>query len=91
MQWLQDFAEWLLDLLLFVPRWLWSQVLDALATFVESVPVPEAVSAWMTNAGSIPSTIVWFLTILEFKYGVSVIIAALVLRWQLRRIPFLGR
>lgn len=90
MQWLHDFSQWLLDVLLFIPRWLWSQVLDAFATFIENLPVPEMVNMWVTHAGSIPSTIVWFLTILEFKFGVTVVVSALVLRWLLRRIPFFG-
>lgn len=90
MQWLKDFAEWLLDALLFVPRWVWNELLDALAALVEAIPAPDAVASWTANAGSLPANVVWFLELLQFRAGLAMVISALVARWILRRIPLIG-
>lgn len=90
MDWLSDFAQWLLDTLLYVPRWVWNELLIALASVITAIPVPSFVLTWSANASSLPSSVIWFLSLLEFKAGLAMVASAYVLRWLLRRIPLVG-
>lgn len=90
MEWLQDFAQWLLDTLLYVPRWVWDQLLTALGAVIAAIPVPDFVLVWTSNAGSLPSSIIWFLTMFEFKSGLTMVASAYITRWMIRRIPVVG-
>lgn len=90
MQWLTDFAQWLLDALLWIPRWLWSEVLQALSALINSIPVPDSLGVWTSSIGSLPANVIWFLDLLQFRAGLAMVISALIARWVLRRIPLIG-
>ena len=94
MDYLIDFLSqilvWLKDLLLWIPRKLAELVLDALAALIEAIPVP----AWLSNAGTylagIDPTIAFFLQGFRFAEGLTIIFAAYILRFLIRRIPLIG-
>lgn len=94
LDWLWDaivaFAQWLLDVLLWVPLKLWEIFLDVFATIIEAIPVPE----FVTNAGlyvsAVPSSVLFFLSIVRLDYGLSVVIGAAIIRFVIRRLPVIG-
>ena len=90
LDWLSDFSEWLGDKLLWVPRKLTELVLDGLALLIEAIPVPT----WLANAGNylagIDPTIAFFLQGFRFAEGLTIIFAAYILRFLIRRIPLIG-
>lgn len=87
---LQEFLTWVYDLVLWVPKKLFSLIMDALASFFESIPVP----GFITNAGSffqgIPDSFLYFINMFAVGEGIAMVIAAYILRFILRRIPFIG-
>ena len=87
---LSDFATWLLDLLLWVPRKLWAELLEGLATLVEGLPVPGFIATAQSAFDGIPSSVVFFLDKFAFAEGVAMVLSAYVLRFVLRRIPLIG-
>lgn len=89
-EWLQQFLSWLLGKLLWLPKWILSKILDALAALVNAIPVPEAFTQFANSIGSLSGSVVWFLDLLQFKFGVAVISSALLARFLLRRIPGIG-
>lgn len=84
------FAEWLLEVLLWIPRKLWELFLDALASFFEWLPVPE----FFANAGiyldAIPGPVLYFASLLALPYGLTVVLGASVIRFVIRRLPVVG-
>lgn len=88
--WLQAFLQWLLDILLWVPIKLWELFLNVLATLLELVPVPDFISNAGVYLGGIPPGVAYFLGIVRFDYGLSVILAASILRFLIRRLPVVG-
>jgi len=94
MDYLIDFLSqilvWLKDLLLWVPRKLSSLILDGLASLIESIPVPD----WLANASGflagISPEIAYFLAAFEFEFGLTVVLAAYIIRFLIRRIPVVG-
>lgn len=82
--------EWVLDLLDWIPKTIFAEIMDALASALEAIPAPS----FVTNAGSyfsaLPPSIVYFLDFFAVAEGLSMIIAALIIRFVLRRIPFIG-
>jgi hypothetical protein len=89
-QWLDDFADWLKEVLLWIPRKLWELVLDGLATLIEAIPVPT----FMENLGDLfaglSPAIGYFVQPLEVETGISFIIIASIIRFAIRRIPVVG-
>lgn len=87
---MSELLQKLLDILLYVPRKILELLLDALAALLEQIPVPD----WLQNIpdgfAALGSTIWYFLDAAQISYGFSVITGAFVLRFIIRRLPFIG-
>lgn len=87
---INDFAEWLLDVILWVPKKVFELLLDALAAIIEAIPVPD----WLSGAGglfsSIPASVMYFAEPMHLGTGVGIITSAYVIRFFIRRIPVIG-
>lgn len=85
-----SFKDWLRDLLLWVPQKIWELILDGLAAVIEAIPVPT----WLENIGdvfdAIPDGVIYFAQALQLPAGLSMILAAYVLRFLIRRLPIVG-
>jgi hypothetical protein len=94
MQWLSDklqqIIDFLRDFLLYIPKWLWQHVLEAIQGAIAAIPVPDAFTQFTGSLASIPSGVVWFLTIMQFQFGVSVIVGAMAARFLMKFIPTLS-
>lgn len=85
-----DLMEFFKGALLWVPRWIWQQVLGVLGALVQAIPAPAAFASFASTVGSVGGSVLWFLGLIEFKFGVTVVLGALASRWLLRRIPLIG-
>jgi len=94
MEWLGDLlrkiADTVIEYLLYVPKWLWQSILEALQSLISAIPVPEAFSQFTSNLGGIPSGVVWFLDIMQFQFGLTIIIGAMAARFLMKFIPTLS-
>lgn len=87
---LDEFAQWLKDTLLWIPRKLWAEMLEALSGLIDAIPVPDFINTASGYMHGIPSGILWTLNMFAVPEGMLMIGAALVLRFVLRRIPLIG-
>lgn len=89
-KWFSDALDWLYDVLIYVPKKIFELLLDGLLYVLNAIPVPD----FMNNLGNaftqIPSGVLYFLEIFEVGYGITIIITATLLRFLIRRIPFIG-
>jgi hypothetical protein len=81
--WFVDFAEW-------VGKWIWQEVIGALATLLTAIPVPSWLSGMPDLIGSTPSGVAWLLGAFELPSGLAIIVSAYTLRFLLRRLPIIG-
>lgn len=81
---------WLKDLLLWIPRKLTELVLDGLAALIELIPVPSFLSDAPTFLGGIDTQIAYFLEGFAIAEGLTIVFAAYILRFLIRRIPLVG-
>ncbi|MCY1290477.1 hypothetical protein D9M70_396240 [compost metagenome] len=88
--WLDNFAEWILELLQWIPKKIYSVVMEGIAAFFNAIPVPDFVSQAAGAFGGIPSTVMYFASMFELNFGLAVVLSALVARFILRRIPLIG-
>jgi hypothetical protein len=86
----EDFAIWLKDTLLWIPRKLWAEMLEALSGILDAIPVPDFMTDASGYMSGIPSGVLWTLDLFAVKEGAAMIVAALVLRFVVRRIPIIG-
>lgn len=87
---LSDFAEWLKDLLLWLPLKVWEMLLDGLATVLESIPVPDFVSTASGAFSSIPGNVLFFANFFALGEGIAMVLSAYAVRFLIRRIPLIG-
>lgn len=85
-----EILEFLKDLLLWVPRKLWAELLEALQALIHSLPVPDFVADASGYFSAISGNILFFAQKLAVGEGITMILGALVLRFILRRIPLIG-
>lgn len=89
-QWIVEFTDWLLEILLWLPRELFALFMDALASLVESIPVPDFVNQAAGAFGSIPSNVLFFAHYFAVSEGIAFVLAAYLIRFIIRRIPMIG-
>jgi hypothetical protein len=79
---------WLSDEIQAILLRIWDSIMGALASLVEAITPPD----FLLNIQSfeLPASIAWAAEPLNLEYGVSVIVAAYIARFTLRRIPFIG-
>jgi hypothetical protein len=87
---LSDFAGWLKDVLLWVPRKLWSELLDGLAALLTAIPTPDFVIQAQAAMGGIPSNVVFFASKFAVPESIAMALAAYAIRFLIRRIPLIG-
>lgn len=87
---LSRFAEWLKDLLLWIPRKVFELLMDGFASLLESLPVPEFMTQASTAFSGISGNVLFFASKFAIAEGLTIYLGALVLRFIIRRIPFFG-
>ncbi|PID50323.1 MAG: hypothetical protein CR991_02100 [Proteobacteria bacterium] len=78
-EWASDFIIWLLD-----------KLLSAGVSILESIPAPD----WMANinnySNAIPPEVIFWVAPLNFPEGLAIIMSAYLLKFLIKRIPFIG-
>lgn len=87
---LSKFGQWLLDALLWIPRKLWAELLDVFAKIIEAMPVPDFVAHAQNLFNGIPGSVIYFANFFAIGEGLTMVLGAYLLRFILRRIPFIG-
>ena len=87
---MSDLMGFLKDLLLWVPLKLWELLLDGLAALLEALPVPGFVQQADSAFSAISGNVLFFAQKFAVGEGISMILAAYVLRFIIRRLPVVG-
>lgn len=84
------FLNWLLELVGWAPKKLFADFLDQMASFIEQVVPPEymndaanLLAQWGPAAG-------YFFDLIEFNWGIQLVISAIMARYAWAKIPFIG-
>lgn len=81
--WLVEFVVWL------IVKW-FTLIFDALIAVLNAIPVPTWLTSLATNIGGLDSGVLYFLQPLQLGTGLTWIFSAYLLRFLIRRIPFIG-
>jgi hypothetical protein len=87
---LNQFTQWLYDILLYIPKKVWQWLLEGLANLLNSIPLPGFVADIPAIFSAIPAEMTWFLEPFNFGPGLLMIGAAYTLRFLIRRLPVIG-
>lgn len=88
--WLENFLLWWIDILLWFPRELFKLLVQALANLVNSIPVPLFIQNLGPDLVNVFAQISWFGELVMLPEGVTLVLAAYLLRFLIRRIPVIG-
>lgn len=88
--WLNEILNWFVKWAEWIPKKIYSAVMDGIASFINAIPVPSFMQDAAGAFAGIPSTVMFFASAFELGFGVKIVLAALVLRFILRRIPLIG-
>lgn len=86
---IQKFIDALIDILLWAPRMMFSWLVDAIENMMGWLPEIQVVDVENIFNG-LGGQMLYFLTMFEFSYGLTAVMTALIARFVLRRIPFIG-
>ena len=94
MDWLIKFfariVHWLHDYLLWLPLHICKLILQGIFAFMAWLPVPQFMTDAVGWVASIPPSVAYFLSSCHIGTGMTYILTAYILRFVLRRIPFIG-
>lgn len=85
---MEEFARWLLDALLWLPRQLFALLLDGLVAVIAAIPVPDWVH--YLDLGSAAAVMGWAFGVIRLKEGVAIVLGAYFIRFAIRRLPWFG-
>ncbi|MCY1287098.1 hypothetical protein D9M70_360840 [compost metagenome] len=88
--WLDELVKFFLEWAEWIPKKLYSVVMDGIAKFFNAIPVPDFVHQAAGAFQGIPSTVMYFASMFELNFGLKIVLVALVARFILRRIPLIG-
>ncbi|ONF42347.1 hypothetical protein BTO32_16275 [Marinobacter lutaoensis] len=86
---IQKLIDALIDIVLWVPRQLFGLLVDAVELMLIWIPEIHIVDVQGIFNG-LGGQLLYFLTVMEFDYGMTAMMTALIARFILRRIPFIG-
>lgn len=86
---IQKFLDALIDIILWAPRMMFSWLVDAIENMMGWLPEIQVVDVENIFNG-LGGQMLYFLTMFEFSYGLTAVMTALIARFVLRRIPFIG-
>ena len=87
---LETVLTWIKDFFVWLGNAIYSSLMDGLASALESIPQPDFVGHASSYFAQIPTGVVYFFSFFAIPEGFAMIITALVARFLLRRIPFIG-
>ena len=85
----QAVLDFWIDIVLFVPRIIFWAALEVLEIALDMLPAIEVVDPQTLTSG-FTGDMLYFLTIMEFQYGLTAVTSAFVARFLLRRLPVIG-
>ncbi len=88
--WIDNVLQWFKDWVEYALLHAWKLLCDGFASVIEAIPVPSFFATASSQLGGIPGTVVFWLSFIQADFGIPLVISAYVLRWVLRRIPFIG-
>lgn len=74
-----DFALWVVDL-----------VLDGALTLLEAIPAPDFFTNLQGYANAIDGSVLFWVAPLNISTGLGIIMSAYIIKFILKRIPFIG-
>ena len=87
---LSAFSTWILQILLWIPLKVMSLLLDGLATVIEAIPSLSFGTTWSSNVGTAFANAGYLADVFALQQGIIMMCTALLARFILRRIPFIG-
>jgi len=85
---MQELLDFLLELLLWIPRKIYQLLLEGMLALFNWIPVP----AWAEdlNLDWVPSGMAYFLEPFNVAWGLTCITSAYLIRFLIRRLPVVG-
>jgi hypothetical protein len=89
-KWFQDSLSWIVDFIKDFPLWLFQKFAEGIVAFFQAIPVPSFFASASSAFASVPSGVVFFAQAFQIGPGIAMILSAYILRFVIRRIPFIG-
>jgi hypothetical protein len=87
---LEDAFTWLLDLLIYIPKKAFEGMMGAFAGVIAAIPAPDFVTNLPALFAAIPEPMRWGFGVAQVGAGLTMVGSAYLLRFIIRRIPFIG-
>ena len=82
--------NWVLDLVLWIPRKIYSSWADDIASYVESISPPDSIQQFTYYVGQWVDQAGYWFDLLQVNWGLAAITTAIMFRWSKKFVPFFG-
>ena len=82
--------SWFVDEIKLIFVFLLDAVFQGALSLIEAIPAPDFLLNASSLSLSLPSQVLFFTTLFKLPQGVSLVVSAYILRFAVRRIPFIG-
>ncbi|MES1935450.1 hypothetical protein [Salinisphaera hydrothermalis] len=86
-QFVVGFFPYLAKLLEHLVLKLFGELADGIVALVSAIPVPDFVQNAGGLVSAVPASVWWFADVVQFKFGLAVVLSAYLLRFCLRALP----
>ncbi len=93
---INELGQWILSVVLYVPQAIWQMMTDSLASVIISIFAIctacnlSTLSLTLTGLGAAVPGMVWLLAKFKFASGLASTACAYLIRFTIRRLPFIG-
>jgi len=87
---INEVLKWLLDLVLWVPREIYAELMESVLGLLQELDTGEGVQLMSSSYGELDGFIRYVIAGLNLEYGLSILFGAYVIRFLIRRIPVIG-
>ena len=92
--WIKDafltFLTWLLELVGWAPKKVFAEFMEQMADVIVSIVPPQFMSDAASLLGQWGPAAGYFFDLIEFNWGIELVISAIMFRYAWAKIPFIG-
>lgn len=91
LDYLHEIWNWIYNALMWLPRFTVHELLTGIASLLNGIPVPSFITNAASYINQLPSSFGYWFQLLHLGFGLQVVLSAMLLRWLIHKIPFIGK
>lgn len=88
---ISNFFDWFMDLIGWYPKKMYAEFLDDISAWIIDQAPPEFLDQAVSLLSQWTGPFGYFMQLLQFNWGIQLVVSSITMRWAWSKIPFIGR